>query len=142
MKLTVFAVGRLKNPGLQSLVDTYVRRLQATMPTIIIEPRSLDRLREAAERTGGPRVVLDERGDLTSTQAFANWLGELRDRGTKNCSFLVGDANGFLEADRNRADRILALSPMTLPHRLARVVLLEQLYRAASILHGHPYHHH
>ena len=141
MKLRVLAVGRLKDAGLQSVCDTYVRRLQPTFPTTVEEPRNLDALRSQAAKHGPTRVVLDERGDLISTEVFAKWLGQLRDQGTRSCTFLIGDAHGFTDGDRSAADRVLALSPMTLPHRLARVILLEQLYRAGCVLSGHPYHH-
>ena len=141
MKLQVAAVGRLKDAGLQSLCDTYVRRIQPTFPIAVVEPRSLEALRQQADRFEGTRVVLDERGELVTTEVFARWLGDLRDRGTRSCAFLIGDAHGFAEDDRSRADRVVALSPMTLPHRLARVLLLEQLYRASCVLSGHPYHH-
>jgi 23S rRNA (pseudouridine1915-N3)-methyltransferase len=141
MKLRVLAVGRLKDAGLVSLCDTYVRRLKPMFPTTVEEPRTLEALRTQAAKNGAARVVLDERGDLITTEVFAKWLGQLRDQGTRSCSFLIGDAHGFTDEDRRGADRVLALSPMTLPHRLARLLLLEQLYRAGCVLSGHPYHH-
>lgn len=108
--------------------------------------KTVDQIQESeAERIGAamPRdasmVVLDERGVLLSTMELANliesWMGEGRD-----AAFVIGGADGVSAALRGRADRVLSLSRMTLPHGLARVMLAEQLYRAVSIINHHPYH--
>lgn len=141
MRLRVVAVGKLKDAALEGLCDRYVRRLRPFMATEVIEVRDLAALREAWRRQPGPHVVLDERGDEPTTREFAAWLGDAQARGGRLMSFYIGDAMGFDDADRGAADRLLALSRLTLPHRLARLLLLEQLYRAATLLAGHPYHH-
>jgi 23S rRNA (pseudouridine1915-N3)-methyltransferase len=87
------------------------------------------------------RVLLDERGEQLDTRGLAGWISQWRAEGARAVNFYIGDADGFSAADRSGADRLLALSRLTLPHRLARLILLEQLYRAASLLAGHPYHH-
>ncbi len=85
-------------------------------------------------------VMLDGRGKEMSSERFAGWLGRERDGGRQRIVFGVGPADGWSEQARRRADLLLSLGPMTLPHELARVVLLEQVYRAFTILSGHPYH--
>jgi 23S rRNA (pseudouridine1915-N3)-methyltransferase len=86
-------------------------------------------------------VVLDERGEQIDTETLAGWLADWRERGVRDVDFLIGDAHGFSNADRRGATKVMALSRLTLPHRLAQVLIVEQLYRAGTILAGHPYHH-
>lgn len=96
------------------------------------------RLRKAVPK-GARLVALDERGDGWSTQQFANWLRRWQQDG-RSVALLVGGADGLDPELRDGAEQRLSLSPLTLPHGLVRVVLVEQLYRAASLLSGHPYH--
>jgi 23S rRNA (pseudouridine1915-N3)-methyltransferase len=91
-------------------------------------------------RTPAVAVLLDSRGRQMSSEAFAGWLGARRDEGTQHIVFAVGPASGWSEAARQRAHLLLSLGPMTLAHALARLVAAEQLYRAFTILTGHPYH--
>jgi len=138
MELRILAVGKLKQAGLEALVADYCKRSRALLP-IALEP-----LRDTAAiraRAGRPRVVLDERGEQITTVALAGWIGDWRDRGIRRVDFVIGDAHGFTDDDRAAADRVMALSHLTLPHRLAQLLLVEQLYRAGTILAGHPYHH-
>ena len=85
-------------------------------------------------------VLLDSRGKQMTSEAFAGWLGARRDEGAQHLVFAVGPADGWSEAARERARLLLSLGPMTLAHALARLVAAEQLYRAFTILSGHPYH--
>ena len=85
-------------------------------------------------------ICLDERGSMMPSEAFALFLQKLQSSGKTPC-FAVGGAYGLAESFKSRAEHLLALGPMTFPHELARVVLLEQLYRAESILAGTGYHH-
>jgi 23S rRNA (pseudouridine1915-N3)-methyltransferase len=140
MQLRILCVGKLKQPGLEALVDDYRKRAQSLLPIELLALRDLGQLRERVQKAG-PRVVVDERGEQVATGALAAWLSDWRDRGVRSVDFLIGDAHGFSDADRQSADRVLALSRLTLPHRLAQVLLVEQLYRAGTILAGHPYHH-
>jgi len=140
MQLRVVAIGKLKDTGLTGLCDRYLRRLRPLMRAEVIEVRSLDALRETWRRTPGVHAILDERGEQLTTREFAGWIGEQRDDGGRQLSLYIGAAEGFTPADRSAADRLLALSRLTMPHRLARLMLIEQLYRAATILAGHPYH--
>ncbi|MFO7561558.1 MAG: 23S rRNA (pseudouridine(1915)-N(3))-methyltransferase RlmH [Enhygromyxa sp.] len=138
MELRILAVGKLKQAGLEALVADYCKRSRAQLPIKLDHLRDLAALRARAER---PRVVLDERGEQITTTTLASWIGEWRDRGVRRVDFLLGDAHGFSDQDRKSADKVLALSRLTLPHRLAQLLLVEQLYRAGTILAGHPYHH-
>ena len=138
MQLRILAVGKLKQAGLEQLVADYCKRSRALLPIELVALRGLDQLRA---RAGDCRVVLDERGEQIDTPTLAAWLGDWRERGVRGVDFLIGDAHGFSDADRSGATKVMALSRLTLPHRLAQVLLVEQLYRAGTILAGHPYHH-
>jgi 23S rRNA (pseudouridine1915-N3)-methyltransferase len=91
-------------------------------------------------RTTPILVLLDSRGRSMTSEAFAVWLGARRDEGAQHLVFAVGPADGWSDAFRRRANLLLSLGPMTLAHSLARLVLAEQIYRAFTILSGHPYH--
>ncbi len=140
MRVRVVVIGKLKDAALEGLCDRYLKRLRPLMPVDVIELRSLSALREAWGKTPGIHVVLDERGDQPTTREFAAWIGSKRETGCRQLSFYIGAAEGFSPEDRRAADRLLALSSLTMPHRLARLMLTEQLYRAATVLAGHPYH--
>lgn len=143
-RLAVVAAGKLRDAGLQALCDDYTRRIQPFAPLEHLEVRDAAGLRTRwNDRTRGlgPRVLLDERGEQLDSRGLARWIDTWRSGGARQVSFYIGDADGFTAEDRDGADRLLALSRLTLPHRLARLILLEQLYRAATMLAGHPYHH-
>ena len=91
-------------------------------------------------RTAPMVVLLDERGKQMSSEAFAQWLGRERDEGRQLVIFAIGPANGWSDESRKRAGLLLSLGKMTQAHELARVVIAEQVYRALTILAGHPYH--
>lgn len=91
-------------------------------------------------RTPATPVLLDSRGRTLSSEAFAAWVGKRRDQGAQHLVFAIGPASGWSDEARARAQLLLSLGPMTLAHALARVVLAEQIYRAFTILAGHPYH--
>lgn len=138
MRLRILAVGKLKDRGLETLVADYQKRSRNFLPIEVLEFRDLEGLRaKLSERW----VACDERGRQDSTVELAAYLGELRDRGVRQLDFAIGDAHGFTDADRGAADRVLGLSRLTFPHRIARLILAEQLYRVGTVLAGHPYHH-
>lgn len=91
-------------------------------------------------RTPATAILLDSRGKLLSSENFAAWIGNRRDLGAQHLAFAIGPADGWSDAARKRADLLLSLGPMTLAHALARLVAAEQIYRAFTILAGHPYH--
>jgi 23S rRNA (pseudouridine1915-N3)-methyltransferase len=104
------------------------------------EKALLDWLDKQQGRTPVVAVLLDSRGRQMSSEAFAAWLGARRDQGSQHVVFAVGPASGWSEPARRRAQLLLSLGPMTMAHALARLVVAEQLYRAITILTGHPYH--
>jgi 23S rRNA (pseudouridine1915-N3)-methyltransferase len=100
----------------------------------------LESVEKQRSRTGSLLVLLDEQGKQFSSEELARWLRRHRDEGQQRVVFAIGPADGWSDEERVRAGLLLSLGPMTLPHELARVVLSEQLYRAFTILAGHPYH--
>lgn len=135
----MLAIGKLRERGLRALCDDYYRRCGKLLRVEERELRDLSALERAVE-TGDVLVVLDERGEQLSSEAFARqlrqWMGSQR----RAVCFAVGGADGVNDRLRHRADRVLSLGKMTFAHQLARVMLAEQLYRAVSILEGAPYH--
>ncbi len=122
----------------------YVKRLQSYVSAELAVYRSQEALLDGCDRLQGrmlPLVILlDSRGKSLSSSALAKWMGEARDAGRQSMIFAVGPADGWSENALRRGDQILSFGPMTLPHELARLVLAEQIYRAFTILAGHPYH--
>lgn len=154
MRITIAAVGRAKRGAEQALCDSYLRRLSASgLAEVTIkeveERRALPpdelkqreaRLLEAALPQGARLVALDPRGRTLSSEDFAARLGAIRDEGIADLCFVIGGADGLAAPLVARADWVLSLGAMTWPHLLARVLLVEQLFRAQAILTGHPYH--
>jgi 23S rRNA (pseudouridine1915-N3)-methyltransferase len=154
MKLLVVAVGARMPRWIDEAFEEYAKRMPRGMKTELIEirpePRSggkstgqttaaeAARLSRAVPR-GAFVVALDERGREMTTAELARWL-DARRRDGRDLAFLIGGADGLAEEAKRAAQATLRLSAMTLPHGLARVLLAEQLYRAASILENHPYH--
>ena len=105
-------------------------------------PKKRCSIGSTASRAAPPAVavLLDSRGRQMTSEVFAAWLGARRDEGAQHIVFAVGPASGWSEAARRRAQLLLSLGPMTMAHALARLVMAEQLYRAFTILSGHPYH--
>ncbi len=100
----------------------------------------LDWLERQQRRTPVVAVLLDSRGRQMTSEVFAAWLGARRDEGTQHIVFAVGPPSGWSDDARQRAQLLLSLGPMTMAHALARLAIAEQLYRAFTILSGHPYH--
>ena len=122
----------------------YLERIGGYAPVQQEVYRTETALFEALDRQRGRTqpilVLLDSRGKQFTSEQFAQWLGRQRDQGQQTIIFAIGPANGWSENSRKRANLLLSLGPMTLAHELARVVLSEQVYRAFTILSGHPYH--
>jgi len=139
MKMMLAAVGKLKDRGLEALVDDYVGRVSKRIPLKIVEVKSSGKLLDSVPK-GYKKVVLDERGELWNTKELASFLEKIMLGAVPGVAWIIGGANGLDDTIKRKADKILSLSPMTFPHRLARLILCEQLYRALSIIHGEPYH--
>ncbi|HZD24694.1 MAG TPA: 23S rRNA (pseudouridine(1915)-N(3))-methyltransferase RlmH [Alphaproteobacteria bacterium] len=149
MRVTVAAVGRARGRAEAELFAAYVKRLPWPLTLKEIEERAgapAERCRREGERLlaalpGDALVVaLDPGGRMLDSPGFAAALQGWQDSGRRDLGFVIGGADGLDPAVLARADARLSLGPMTWPHMLARVMLAEQLFRAASILAGHPYH--
>jgi 23S rRNA (pseudouridine1915-N3)-methyltransferase len=137
MLLHIVARGKIGHGPEAELVGRYLARI--SWPVKVTElPESGGKLPPPAE--GSVTVLLDEKGEQLGSLAFARRLERWRDGGTREARFLIGGADGFGEAERARADLLLAFGRATWPHLLARAMLAEQLFRATSILANHPYH--
>jgi 23S rRNA (pseudouridine1915-N3)-methyltransferase len=135
---------RTKSEATDRLLADYIERCGRYMPCesqlFDEEPAFLDWLSKQSGRGPAYAILLDSRGLQFSSEDFASRFGELRDGGSQRVVFAVGPANGWSAAGLQRASLLLSLGRMTLPHQLARVVAAEQVYRALTILAGHPYH--
>lgn len=136
LRLSILAYGKAGRGPEAELVERYLKRIPwgATLTELgdsaLVPPAPL----------GSRTVVLDERGAALGSEALASKLGQWRDAGVRETRFLLGPADGHRSETRDAADLLLAFGPATWPHLLARAMLAEQLYRAWSILAGHPYH--
>lgn len=157
MRLLIAAVGRLKDAE-RDLYGRYATRLDQTGQRLALGPLALSEIGESKAPQAEKRradeaaallksargsdliIALDGRGKSMTSEAFARYLAGKRDAGVQAAAFLIGGPDGHGEAVTQAAALTLSLGPMTLPHGLARIVLAEQLYRAATILAGHPYH--
>lgn len=153
MRLTICAVGRMRSGPERALVDDYLDRFNRAGRSLGLGPISLT---EVDDKRGGGMAaeaallaraipddaltcVLDERGDVLTSPAFATRLAGWRDKG-RSVAFVIGGADGIDPTWRAQADSVLSFGAMVWPHMLVRVMLAEQLYRAAAILAGSPYH--
>lgn len=158
MLIAIHAVGRMKAGPEQELAERFLDRLAKSGPAIglefsgvseIAEGRAQtvdERRRDEAQRLGAQFakgaaiILLDERGKNISSQDFAKRIGDLRDGGRRAAAFVIGGPDGLDPSLRDAAELVLSFGALTWPHQLVRVMLAEQLYRAATILAGHPYH--
>jgi 23S rRNA (pseudouridine1915-N3)-methyltransferase len=158
MRIHLTAVGRMKSGPERELAARYFERFEKTAPAIGLEfagvsefPES--RARDAEQRKseeaaklsvslppGSVLVLLDERGKNISSVDFAQFIARHRDTGTKSTVFAIGGADGHSESLRRQANTIVSFGAMTFPHQIMRILIAEQLYRATTILSGHPYH--
>ncbi len=137
MLLHIVARGKIGRSPEAELVSRYMKRLQWPVKLTELPDRG-GRMPEPAaqQRT----ILLDETGRTLNSMEFAETLGGWRDDGVREARFLIGAADGFDAAERAEADLLFSFGRATWPHMLARAMLAEQLYRATSILAGHPYH--
>lgn len=158
MQILIAAIGRLKRGPDLELFERYAKRTSQLGDRVALGPLTVAELNESragnstmrrAEEAGwlvkaaqhaDRKILVDEQGKHFSSQAFANFLRDQRDDGTRTLALLIGGPDGHGEEARKTAHTSLSLGSMTLPHGLVRIVLAEQLYRAATILAGHPYH--
>jgi 23S rRNA (pseudouridine1915-N3)-methyltransferase len=158
MRLWVFAIGHARGTPEGALVDDFIGRAQKMgrsmgFPAVSVEELPVAKARDAATRMkeegeklasrlpdGAHVVLLDARGKGMTSEDFADFLGALRDAGTRDLAFVIGGPDGLGPLPGQKPGRSLAFGPQTWPHLLARALLSEQIYRAMTILAGHPYH--
>jgi len=158
MRIAISAIGKLKDAEERAIVARYAKRFNGAGKSLGLGPIDIrefpesraagadERKRDEAARlikdigAGDTIVVLEPTGKSLTSEAFSAFIRDTRDGGSKSCIFLIGGPDGHGEAALASASLKLSLGALTLPHGLARVVLVEQLYRAATILSGHPYH--
>jgi 23S rRNA (pseudouridine1915-N3)-methyltransferase len=141
MKIRLIMLGKTRREAARAMLNDYVQRIQRYAETEISELRDTGpaALRKLKIDPAATVVLLDAAGKQFTSQQFARWLGDLRDRGAREIVFLCGDAQGFPTELRSSAKQKVSLSTLTMPHEFARVLLAEQIYRAFAILAGHPY---
>ena len=140
MRLRLILLGKTRRPELRALFDDYIKRIGRSCPVEVSEVRDgAAAIRKLDAERARVAFLLDASGKPLDSASLVRWLGEQRDRGTREIVFVCGDADGFSEDLRQRVTQRLSLSPMTYSHELARVMLAEQLYRALAVLSGSPY---
>jgi 23S rRNA (pseudouridine1915-N3)-methyltransferase len=143
VKIKVAWIGKTKDAAIQSLSDEYLKRLSRYADIEGIPIKDEAAILKLCTREARPRhtlVLLDGRGKQFSSEELAKFVGDYQDRNPLPLLYAVGAADGFTDQAREAATLVLSLGKMTMAHELARVVMLEQLYRAFTILKGHPYH--
>lgn len=142
MRVEILAIGRNRDPDLGRLIERYRRRCPWPVAIVECQPRKGEgeaaRLARALPEDA-VLVALDERGELATSEALAERIGQWREQG-RDLAFVIGGADGLAPDLLARADWRLAMGRLTWPHLLVRLLLVEQLYRAGTILAGHPYH--
>lgn len=158
MRIGILAVGRMKSGPERELADRYFERFAKLGPALGLEFAGVDELtesraastdgrrRDEAERLraklqpGAVTILLDERGKNISSDDFASKLAAFRDGGNRHAALVIGGPDGHDKSLRDNANLVLSFGALTWPHQMVRIMLAEQLYRAATILSGHPYH--
>ena len=152
MKIRIVWIGKTKEPAIRALTQEYLKRITRYTQVDGLEVRDESALLQMCGRASSTKAsktasagkstlaLLDARGTQFSSEEFARFLGDYQDRNPLPLVFAVGPADGFTDAAHGVAQHTISLGSMTLAHELARVVLLEQVYRAYTILKGHPYH--
>ena len=141
MKIRLVMLGKTRRGEAQALLEDYVRRIKhyAEIEVVALRDSNSAAFRKLKIDSSAILVLLDAGGKQHTSNQFAQWLGDLRDRGARELVFLCGDAEGFSEDVRATTKQKISLSTLTMPHEFARVLLAEQIYRAFAILSGHPY---
>ena len=158
MRISLFAVGRLKSGPEKELASRYLDRFAKAGPAVGLESARRTERAESTASTAHTRkkqhaaalekalpegsllLLLDERGKSLTSEAFAETVSRFRDSGKRDLMIAIGGADGLDPALHSRADAVLNLGTMTWPHQLVRILISEQLYRTVTILSGHPYH--
>jgi 23S rRNA (pseudouridine1915-N3)-methyltransferase len=158
MRIEIFAVGRMKSGPERELAARYLDRFANVAPPLGLDFGGVVEAAESRARDAGQRkreeaaklseslgagailILLDERGKSFSSADFATLITKHRDSGTRAMTFAIGGADGHAEESRQKAQMVISFGAMTFPHQIMRILIAEQLYRAATIISGHPYH--
>jgi 23S rRNA (pseudouridine1915-N3)-methyltransferase len=158
MRLLIAAVGRLKAGPERELLDRYVERANAAGRAVSLSPLEISEIAESQERRpqdrmaeearkleaavpkGSKRMLLDSGGKALGSEDFAARLAAIRDQGAQTVTFLIGGADGLDPKLKSEAESSISYGIATFPHQIVRILLAEQIYRAITILSGHPYH--
>lgn len=145
VKIKIAWIGKTKEPAIASLTDEYLKRISRYAPVEGISLRDEADLlakfgKNSKSGTKSSLVLMDSRGKELTSEQFAKFLGDYQDTNPLPLVFAIGGADGFAAETRSAAANTISLGKMTMPHELARLFLLEQIYRAFTILKGHPYH--
>lgn len=145
MKLKIAWIGKTKEPAIASLTEEYLKRISRFAEIEGVSLRDETDViakfgRAGKSSTKSTLVLMDSRGKEFSSEQFAKFIGDYQDRNPLPLVFAIGGADGFCDEVRSAAQSVISFGKMTLAHELARIVLLEQVYRAFTILKGHPYH--
>jgi 23S rRNA (pseudouridine1915-N3)-methyltransferase len=140
MRIRLLMLGKTRRPEMCAVLEDYLKRIGRANPIEVTEVRhAAAAVNKLDADKAATAVLLDAGGKAMDSEVFAKWIGEQRDRGTREIVFVCGDADGFPEVVRERVKAKVSLSNMTYSHELARVMLAEQIYRAFAILSGSPY---
>ncbi|MFH1425916.1 MAG: 23S rRNA (pseudouridine(1915)-N(3))-methyltransferase RlmH [Candidatus Kerfeldbacteria bacterium] len=139
MKITILSVGKTKSREMQGLEREYSKRISGRFRCELVTVRNDKELMERASQLVGRVVLMDEKGKEMTSVEFAQFIDRASQAET-GLTFVIGGAEGIPEELKSKVQQKIRLSSMTLPHEMARVVLIEQLYRAQTIIEGHPYH--
>jgi 23S rRNA (pseudouridine1915-N3)-methyltransferase len=158
MRLLIAAVGRLKAGPERELLDRYIERANAAGRAVSLAPLEVSEITESQERRpadrmadearmleaalpkGSKRILLDSGGKALGSEDFASRLAAMRDQGAQTVVFLIGGADGLDAKLKSEAELTISYGAATFPHQIVRILLAEQIYRAITILSGHPYH--
>jgi len=143
LAIDIIAVGKLKNDPLLDVFDDYRKRLQWKFALIELDGKTqaeqLSKIEEKIDPSAA-LIVMDERGQSYSSRDFASKIEQFQNNSYNHLQFIIGGADGLSDDIRKKANLLLCFGKQTWPHMLARVMLIEQIYRAQQILAGHPYH--
>jgi len=151
MKIQILGIGKVREQHYKEGIQFYLKRLRPYCP---IQIREVSKEKSGSESgleqaysslkkeymSAEVRVALDQRGESMTSEDFAGWLQKVTNRGVHRVSFLLGGPNGLPGSAIRDSSEVLSMSSMTLPHQMARLLLLEQIYRAFTIIRGQPYH--
>lgn len=143
LSIDLIAIGKLKNDPLLDVFADYTKRLQCKFTLIELDGKTqADQLSKIEDRisTQAALIVLDERGQTLSSRDFAGKIEDIQNKSYNHIQFVIGGADGLSDSIRKKASFLMSFGKQTWPHMLARVMLVEQIYRAQQIIAGHPYH--